>query len=412
MTTLPWWDREETREWCDSELIALLDVARRSRVYGGFGHLDARGELDSTKDIELWITCRMTHVFALAHMAGHGGAEEMSHGIDALRGPLRDSKYPGWFSSIDLNSHEPLNGGLKQAYAHAFVVLAASSAHLAGEPRATVLLDEALAVWESTWFEESGLVAESMNRSLTKSEPYRGINANMHTVEALLAASDATGRMDLLKRALHILNFVIDRAAASSWLIAEHYSPDWSEQPDYNADHPADPFRPWGYTPGHGFEWSRLVMQALDASERQGLAFRDDAEDAARSIFNRAVADSWYVDGKPGFVYTVDNQSRPSVADRMHWVLCEAVNTAIYLGKVDQDRSIPVDSSRVETWIDYARTYLIEEPGMWWHELTPDNLPGQRTWPGKPDAYHVAQMLLMPRCRRGLSFAADLALPR
>ena len=31
---------------------------------------------------------------------------------------------------------------------------------------------------------------------------------------------------------------------------------------DYNRDQPAHPFRPYGVTPGHGLEWSRLTVQA------------------------------------------------------------------------------------------------------------------------------------------------------
>ena len=31
----------------------------------------------------------------------------------------------------------------------------------------------------------------------------------------------------------------------------------WQALPDYNIDNPADPFRPFGKTPGHAFEWAR-----------------------------------------------------------------------------------------------------------------------------------------------------------
>ena len=48
------------------------------------------------------------------------------------------------------------------------------------------------------------------------------------------------------------------------------------------------------------------------------------------------------------------------------------------------------------TWLAYAQEHLIEQPGRWYHELAADNTPGSRTWPGRPDVYHAAQMELLP----------------
>ena len=82
----------------------------------------------------------------------------------------------------------------KQCYAHAFVILAASSATLAGLPGAKELLDEALALYDLRfWNEEEGLSCDTWNTEFTVLDDYRGLNANMHTVEAFLAAADVTG---------------------------------------------------------------------------------------------------------------------------------------------------------------------------------------------------------------------------
>jgi mannose/cellobiose epimerase-like protein (N-acyl-D-glucosamine 2-epimerase family) len=42
---------------------------------------------------------------------------------------------------------------------------------------------------------------------------------------------------------------------------------------------------------------------------------------------------------------------------------------------------------------------LVRDPrtGNWHHELTPEGQLGHTTWTGQPDAYHVAQALLLPR---------------
>ena len=46
-------------------------------------------------------------------------------------------------------------------------------------------------------------------------------------------------------------------ARERDWRLPEHFTADWTPLPDYNRDHPADPFRPYGVTVGHQFEWAR-----------------------------------------------------------------------------------------------------------------------------------------------------------
>ena len=61
-------------------------------------------------------------------------------GIRGLRGVLHDEEHDGWYAEITPDiCHMPT----KQAYAHAFVLLAASSALLAGRPGAKELLEQA-----------------------------------------------------------------------------------------------------------------------------------------------------------------------------------------------------------------------------------------------------------------------------
>ena len=53
--------------------------------------------------------------------------------------------------------------------------------------------------------------------------------------------------------------------------------------------------------------------------------------------------------------------------------------------------------------------FLDSATGNWHHELTPAGGPASGTWDGEPDAYHLAQMLLLDgRPVRG-SLAAALA---
>ncbi len=59
---------------------------------------------------------------------------------------------------------------------------------------------------------------------------------------------------------------------------------------------------------------------------------------------------------------------------------------------------------------------LVRDPrtGNWHHELTPDGQLGHTTWTGQPDAYHVAQALLLPRLPVTSSVAESVvrAVPR
>ncbi|MGO3797012.1 MAG: AGE family epimerase/isomerase, partial [Pauljensenia sp.] len=103
----------------------------------------------------------------------------------------------------------------------------------------------------------------------------------------------------------------------------------------------------------------------------------------------------------------------PVVRERMHWVLCEGIGAAVVLGRVLADEGgheeeIASLSADFAEWVAYADRYLREAPGRWYHELTPENAPGTRTWPGKPDAYHVAQMLLLPRLPVTPTFATAI----
>ena len=150
----------------------------------------------------------------------------------------------------------------KQCYAHAFVILAASSALLAGRPGAKELLDEALALYDLRfWNEEEGLSCDTWNTGFTVLDDYRGLNANMHTVEAFLAAADVTGDEKYRVRAGRIIDHVSGWAKQNQWRIPEHFTKDWIPDLECNREKPDDPFKPYGATPGHGIEWARLIVQ-------------------------------------------------------------------------------------------------------------------------------------------------------
>lgn len=312
------------RDRLAAERRRIIDFAAAARSSdGGFGWLDTSGHLSPSRPRATWINARMTHVFSLASVFDDAGTAALAdHGVTALRGPLHDEEYGGWYASTD--------DATKGAYEHAFVVLAASSAAAVDRPGARELLAEALHTVEHRFFDEDvGLARESWDRQWNNTEAYRGANSNMHLVEAFLAAGDVTGDTTWHRRALGITEHLIHTvAAAHDWRLPEHFTPDWHPLPQYNHDQPRHRFRPYGTTVGHWLEWARLLLQleAALGTEAPGWMLGD-----ARQLFDAAVERGWHVDGRPGFVYTLDWQDRPQVRARMHWVIAEAILTAAAL---------------------------------------------------------------------------------
>ncbi len=393
MTT--WFADAEHLAWLDSEGDRLLEFGRAAAVDGGFGWLGDDGAVDASQGVQLWITCRMTHIYALAAMRGWDGARElMDHGVKALLGPLRDQVNDGWYSIVGGNSPAM---DIKENYAHAFVILASASATAAGHPDAKALMDHAIAVHtDKFWDADAGMARESYNGDWSVGEDYRGVNSNMHTVEAYLAAADVAQRPDLLERAAAIVDRVVNHfARGNDWLLPEHFSATWDLELDYNVDEPGHPFRPYGVTIGHLLEWSRLALDAEAGLEAAGMPTPDWILPAAKALYGTAVADGWDVDGAEGFVYTMDFERRPVVRERMHWVAAEAIGAAAALWHRTGDRRY---ADEYAAWWTYAVNHLIDdEKGSWFHELDTANRPSATVWKGKPDLYHAYQATLFPR---------------
>lgn len=384
-----WIDRPDHRAWLTRERARLLDFGRNVVLPGGgAGWLDSVGTVDAGRGIQTWITARTVHTYGLGAMLGIPGSATVARGaLAGLTGTLRDSAHGGWFAHVDTDG-APVDDS-KQCYQHAFVVLAASTATAAGLPGGRELLDEATAVFlDRFWDEDAGMCVDAWDRTFTDLDTYRGVNGNMHAVEAMLAAGDVTGDPAWHARAQRIAQRVASNAAAHAWRIPEHYDDAWAPELDLNRDRPDDPFKPFGATVGHGFEWSRLFLH-LDAS-----LGGDEFLAAARGLFDRARNDGWAVDGADGFVYTTDWEGVPVVRDRMHWVAAEATAAAAVLHARTGEQ---VYADLYATWWDtIADTLIDHQDGSWHHQLDAANTPIATVWPGKPDLYHAVQATLLP----------------
>ena len=158
-------DTEENKAFLREMGEGLLVFGHRfPSPEGGSYYLGDDGTPWVDRPRETWITCRMAHVYSLGYFLGHEGSEALiDAAIKGLRGELRDSENGGWFAG------RTADGGFlpgKACYAHAFVILAATSALLAGRPGAGELLEEALAVYdEKFWNEEEGLSCDTWNNT-------------------------------------------------------------------------------------------------------------------------------------------------------------------------------------------------------------------------------------------------------
>lgn len=378
------------RSWREKQLQAVLRFAERSALPdGGFGWLGPDGQVEPGRDLQLWVNARMTYVFCVASLLDGRVHPLAEHGVRALRELFADPEHGGWYQTV---TPEGRPGATTKAnYEHAFVLLAGSTASAAGIDSAEALLRDAGAVHERWfWDEDAGACRESWNTDWSQGEQYRGANSNMHTVEAYLAAADATGDDVWRRRALSICDRLINVAArANGWRIPEHFDEQWQVDLDYNADAPADPFRPYGATPGHGFEWSRLLVE-LEA------ALDDPPEwmaGAATSLFTTATADGASGDDET-LVYTTDWTGEPVVRERFHWVLAEAVAAADALARRTGGS---VGAAEEPRWWNAIDAHFVDRTtGSWHHELGEDLAVSTRTWSGKPDAYHIVNAMLLP----------------
>ena len=396
-------DTMENKAFMKELTEGLLNFGHQFPSPGGVSYyLGDDGTPWKDRNRETWITCRMAHVYSIGTLLGHEGSEELvDAALKGLCGELKDTNNGGWYPGLT-----PDNQILpdKQCYAHAFVILAATSGVLTGRPGADQLLQDALEVYDRFfWNEEEGLACDTWNTEFTVLDDYRGVNANMHTVEAFLAVADVTGKKEYRVRAGRIIDHVISWAEKNDWRIPEHFTKDWEPDLERNKEKPDDQFKPYGATPGHGIEWGRLITQWAMS------AFEEDKEkaapyiQAAENLFNRAIGDGWNADGARGIVYTTDWSGKPVVHDRMHWTLAEAINTSAVLYRVTGKQEYALAYAEFLQYLD--EMVLDHENGSWYHQMDRNNQVIGTVWPGKSDLYHALQATLIPYRKVSVSIA-------
>ena len=381
------------RRWLMDQALSLFAFFQPSALNpaGGF-HALARDGSPLTSDREggtvqhLHTTTRMIYSFALARDLGVAGADKViDHGMDFLWSRHRDSQYGGYFWGVDdRGAPEPV----KQAYGHAFVLLAASAAKRASHPDADRLLADITDVIKTKFWEPAvGATTEDYSPDWRALDAYRGQNSNMHLTEALMAAFQATGTTMYLEMAESIAQLIVHKhAQAADWRVPEHFDGQW--QVDFN--YGGNPmFRPAGTTPGHALEWSRLLVELYILGQRR----HGWMVPAAEALFVKACNLGWN-ETHGGFYYTLDWNNRPLQTACLWWPCAEAIAAAHVLQSVSDNPTFEIWYRRV--W-KFVITHLIDKSqGGWFPEVDAAHQPVDNIFVGKPDIYHAIQACLIP----------------
>lgn len=386
-----WSQRSYHRHWLAGEATRLFDLFqfRSINPRGGFYELDPQGRpfAEGNQVRGIHASARMVHCFAIGELLGRpGSGDVIDHGMDFLWNRHRDQKHGGYFWQVDDNGAADSS---KQGYGHAFVLLAASSAKVAGHPLAETMLADITEVLETRFWETThGAIAEEFSDDWQPVAGYRGQNSNMHLTEALMAAYEATGEAHYLEKAESIADLVIRRRAQEcGYRVAEHFDESWMV--DRNYYHPNEMFRPAGTTPGHWLEWARLVLQLWVL----GGKAHDWMPEAARGLFFQSMSLGWDKE-RGGFFYTLDWENVPAKRSKLWWPLCEGAASAHFLN--EHSPSDFHEQSYRRIWSFITQHSLDRVHGGWHEELTEDLQPSHDLFRGKADIYHALQACLIP----------------
>ena len=143
------------RHFLHAQAVRLLEFFSGAvNPAGGFFSLDTAGApMPGPPLRQLHSTTRMVHCYSIATLMGRPGAANIvDHGLDYIWRGHRDARHGGYHWSIGPDGPADAT---KQAYGHAFVLLAASSAKVAGHPDADRLLADVTDVLHTRFWDEA-----------------------------------------------------------------------------------------------------------------------------------------------------------------------------------------------------------------------------------------------------------------
>ena len=260
-------------------------------------------------------------------------------------------------------TNEKVVDGRAMAYGYAFVILAGSFAFKIGIKEGKELAEEAWNFMNKYFWEEKySAYADELSPDLKILNPYRGQNANMHTVEALIAAYEILKEKKYLDRAnLIAQQFAVNLASQSQNQIWEHYDSSWKIDWEYNKDKPDDVYKPWGFQPGHQVEWSKLLLQLNVHSPEDWKIER------SRYLFEKGTRMS--IDKEyGGMVYGYSPDGNFTNDNKYFWVQAEALAASWRLYKITNKKDYY--NFYISLWEYCWKNFVDHKYGAWFNILT------------------------------------------
>ena len=332
---------------------------------GFFQHFRDDGSIYDADTRHLVSSTRYVFNYAMAarHFKDDSLLPWVEHGLKYLETAHRQPESEGY---IWLIGKDGVEDATNHCYGLAFVIVAGSTALLAGVEVGRQTIDSAWALMEKHfWDEEAGLYCDEANADFSVVGKYRGQNANMHSCEAMLWAYEATGETRFLDRAERLASNITQRQAAKADdLVWEHYDESWEVDWEYNKDDPKNLFRPWGYQPGHQTEWTKLLLILNRHRPMDWLIPR------AKELFDRALAPAWdEVNG--GICYGFAPDGSVCDGDKYFWVQAETFAAAALLAEATGEAKYAEWYEKI--W-QYSWEHMVDhEYGAWFRILTQDN---------------------------------------
>ena len=258
---------------------------------------------------------------------------------------------------------EKVVDGRAMAYGYAFVILAGSFAFKIGIEEGKELAEEAWNFMNKYFWEEKySAYADELSPDLKILNPYRGQNANMHTVEALIAAYEIFKEKKYLDRAnLIAQQFAVNLASQSQNQIWEHYDSSWKIDWEYNKDKPDDVYRPWGFQPGHQVEWAKLLLQLNEH-------YPEDWK-IERSIYLFEKGTTMSIDKEyGGLVYGYSPDGNFTNDNKYFWVQAEALAASWRLYKITNKKDYY--NFYISLWEYCWKNFVDHKYGAWFNILS------------------------------------------
>ena len=230
-----WFDSIEHNRWLSGHMQALIEEAEGAIVATGFAHLDSDGKPDPTRSIDLAVTGRMAYVFSLGALMGLPGTRRYAdHAVKALTNYFTDPVNGGmWFAikpEPDADGHGvpwDEDARVKSQYHTVYALLGVAAATVADRPGAHELLNRMLEEQKELWADDYGLVWDQYDEAFNEPVPVHTLGTLIHTIEAYMAAAEATTEPEWLDRAEKMTAFAYKIASKNGWRVPEFFDENW-----------------------------------------------------------------------------------------------------------------------------------------------------------------------------------------